>query len=216
MSKTVSFKCNESSTQLFVQILNKLAIAGEKNLTRKIRVGGDEYSFIGGSDTVSDLSIDGSLYVNFTDAEKRDIAILRDAIVAPRPVPASPTDTVDNQNDSDGVPDFHGVPDASNGNDNDEDDEDDDILNSAEAIAVKDVIADKVSQNQMFTAFDITKELRKKGQQVSHYNIKRIVHTIYNNGDMQGYDRSLVNIAGVPLQPFLYHPMSADPAVYQS
>lgn len=200
--KTVSFKCDDSSGQLFVQILNKLSVAGEKRLTRKIRIGGDEYSFVGGCDSVSDLSIDGSLYRNFSDAEKQDLENLRSATHSvPAPVinlaamvtPSTPPVITPVSID----------------------DNDDDILDSTEAIAVRDVVIDKVNQNEMFTAFDITKTLRQNGTQATHRNIKQIVHALYNHGDMQGYDRSLVDVNGAPVRPFLYHPMSADSSTYR-
>jgi len=209
--KTVSFKCEESTTQLFVQILNKLANAGDKNQTRKIRIGGDEYTFMGGCDFVSDLSINNHLYSHMTPSEQRDIEILRAAIVAPAPTPTNiptpanvpATSPIDNS-----VPD--------NSNDNDPTDDDSDILDSAEAISVRDVVVDKVGQNEMFTAFDITKALRQNGTQVVHRNIKQIVHALYNHGDMMGYDRSLINVGNAPVRPFLYHPVSADPLTYQA
>jgi hypothetical protein len=206
MSNSISFKCNESTTQLFLEILHKLAKAGDNNHTRKIRVGGDEYAFVGGCDTVSDIAVDGSLYANFTDAEKEDFVTLRDAVAItsmPAPVATLPSPSTG--------PSCI-LPTTSFSNPTV--DTDDDLLDSADAIAVKDVITSKVTQNQMFTAFDITKDLRTNGTQVHHRNIKRIVHALYNQGEMQGYDRCLVTIGSA--RPFLYHPISADPATYQA
>ena len=219
MSKTVSFKCEESSTQLFIQILNKLSIAGDRNQTRKIRVGGDEHVFMGGCDKVEDLSIDGKLYSDYTPSEQRDFEILRHAIIAPPPAPvvpqpvsAQPNDGTNDGTTNDGTvvttPVPHHAPVTLV-------DDDEDILDSAEAILVRDVVAAKVSQNEMFTAFDVTKLLRQANNQVRHSNIKQIVHALYNHGDMQGYDRSLVRVSNASVMPFLYHPVSADTSTYQ-
>jgi hypothetical protein len=65
----------------------------------------------------------------------------------------------------------------------------------------------------MFTAFDITKQLRANGTFI-HRNIKQIVHALYNHGEMQGYNRSLIDV-GKNIRPFLYHPSSSDVSTYQ-
>ncbi len=214
MSKTVSFKCDESSTDLFVKILNRLSVAGERNQTRKIRIGGDEYEYVGGVDSVTDVSVDGKKLSDMTPQEEQELETLRsnalpsavvNNVVTPPPAPAS----ISAQTSVGTV----SVPQTSDSDDGD--DEDDDLLNSDEAIAVKDVVAGRVSQGAMFTAFDVTKELRGKGNQVQHRNIKEIVHALYTHGEMSGYDRSLVSISGAPIQPFLYHPTSCDPTTYQ-
>ena len=209
--KSISFNCDDSSAWLFRQILNKLEVAGEKRQTRKIRIGGDEFSFVGGCDTVSDIAIDGSLLRSFTLVELQDLESLRRAVIstqaAPIPIPANisvasmSTSTVAN-----------GIVDASDGNDSNDDS---DLLGSAIATIIKGVVITKVGQDQMFTAFDITKELRQNNNQVHHRDIKQIVHALYNHGDMQGYDRSRVDVNGASIRPFLYHPVSADISTYQ-
>ena len=208
MSKTVSFKCDESSTDLFVKILNRLSVAGERNQTRKIRVGGDEYVFMGGSDTVKDLSIDGKIYSDMSPSEQRDLEILRAAVVtSPNTNPVVVGVAVIDNSIAPNVP-------VQTSDGNSQPDDDADILDSAEGVAVRGVVASKVTQGQMFTAFDVTKELRSNGNQVRHNNIKHIVHALYNQGDMQGYNRSLIDVSGTSIRPFLYHPTSADTSTY--
>ena len=141
--KSISFNCDDSSAWLFRQILNKLEVAGEKRQTRKIRIGGDEFSFVGGCDTVSDIAIDGSLLRSFTLVELQDLESLRRAVIstqaAPIPIPANisvasmSTSTVAN-----------GIVDASDGNDSNDDS---DLLGSAIATIIKGVVITKVGQD---------------------------------------------------------------------
>ena len=200
MSKTVSFVCDDVTTQLFIQILTKLENAGVNNHTRKIRVGGDEYVFIGGCDTVKDITVDDIFYSTMSPSEQRDLEILRATILNPAPapvvVPLIPVTPTVSTPDADG-------------------DANDSLLDSADASAVKDVVKGKVDKGEMFTAFDITKELKASGRRVYHSNVKPIVHALFNNGDMQGYNRSLISVSGAPVQPFLYHPCGADTSTYK-
>jgi hypothetical protein len=92
------------------------------------------------------------------------------------------------------------------------DDIDDNDGDSDEVIAVKEVISDKISNDIMFTAFDITKELRKNGHKVRHGNIRSIVHDLFRNGEINGYTRTIIDINGE--RPFVYHPVSSDSSLY--
>jgi len=92
------------------------------------------------------------------------------------------------------------------------DDIDDNDGDSDEVIAVKEVISDKISKDIMFTAFDITKELRKNGNKVRHGNIRSIVHDLFRNGEINGYTRTIIDINGE--RPFVYHPISSDASLY--
>ena len=96
--------------------------------------------------------------------------------------------------------------------DDDKDDKDSTAGDSDEVIAVKEVIADKISRDVMFTAFDITKELRKNGNKVRHGNIRSIVHDLFRNGEINGYTRTIIDINGD--RPFVYHPISSDASLY--
>lgn len=94
----------------------------------------------------------------------------------------------------------------------DDDNDDNDDGDSDEVIAVKEIIADKISNDIMFTAFDITKELRKNGHKVRHSNIRNIVHGLFYNGDITGYTRTITEVNGE--RPFVYHPISSDASNY--
>ena len=66
---------------------------------------------------------------------------------------------------------------------------------------------------RIFTAFDITKSVRKKGLNCKHDDVKQIVHDMYFIGGMNNYNRSLADV-GTTVQPWLYCPDSRDPSEY--
>lgn len=81
---------------------------------------------------------------------------------------------------------------------------------------VKATITDFVNRGFMFTAFDVTKTLRKDGDHVKHGNINEIVQAMFKSNEMGMYERQTINIPGQPVEPFLYfHPFS-DVANYQA
>ena len=69
----------------------------------------------------------------------------------------------------------------------------------------------------MFTAFDVTKAVRKQTtDKVIHEEVKKEVHKMFNNGQMPGYARNLAALSlpnNVP-QPWVYHPLNSDPTLY--
>lgn len=88
-------------------------------------------------------------------------------------------------------------------------------MNGVNAV-VEAIVAEKVQQNEMFTAHDITLEARNRGHRVGHQDVKTIVHDYYNRGNMGiAYERSTIS---VPLggTPFLYHRSVDDPTTYQN
>lgn len=64
---------------------------------------------------------------------------------------------------------------------------------SVAASVVEEVIALFVSEDRVFSAFDVTKEIRKSGI-VRHYDVKGIVHGLYMAGQLGNnlYSRELV------------------------
>jgi hypothetical protein len=180
-------------------MLNKLCSAGENGKTIKIRIGGDEHIFDGNIDVVSSVSIDDKLYFDYSLQDQNDFRSIRNsAINKPLiiPVPAN-------------LPIVNAVVNT--------------VINTAVDVDANDlrdaislIVNDKVDQGQMFTAFDITKEIRANGTQARHKDIKEIVHELYINGDMGGYIRSLINIANVTIQPFIYHPNGSDISTYKA
>ena len=74
---------------------------------------------------------------------------------------------------------------------------------------IRDVIADKVSKNNAFTAFDITMQSKKKGMDDRHRNVKEIIHQILWD-EYPSYQKALIDVPGAPVQPFLYFPQGYD------
>ena len=80
---------------------------------------------------------------------------------------------------------------------------------------VKGIVNEFISKRWSFTAYTITLEARKRGADEPHNDLKKVVHGMFANGEMQGFTRSVANIPNVPRQPFLYQPdpNAAQPAV---
>jgi hypothetical protein len=80
---------------------------------------------------------------------------------------------------------------------------------------IEKTVDDYVKGNMMFTAYDVTKEVRKQAtDRVYNDEVKKDVHKYFGQGMMAGYSRALAIIAGVNPQPWLYFPMGADPSKY--
>jgi hypothetical protein len=80
---------------------------------------------------------------------------------------------------------------------------------------ITDVVNNFVNDNKLFTAYDVTVEVRKKvSGRVPHDEVKREVHKLFNSGSIFGYNRALANLSGVNPQPWVYHPLAADPTTY--
>ena len=77
------------------------------------------------------------------------------------------------------------------------------------------VVNEFVNDNKMFTAFDVTRELRGRVKdRVQHHEVKREVHQMFTSGQVFGYNRTLANLPGVNPQPWIYHPLAADFTTY--
>ena len=82
---------------------------------------------------------------------------------------------------------------------------------------IEDLTYQKVSQGDMFTAFDITLFAKKeKGLTERHRNVKHVVHDLFVAGQLSGYDRTLIDIPGAPDKAYLYHPVGADITQYSA
>ncbi len=79
---------------------------------------------------------------------------------------------------------------------------------------IQSVVTDFVAAEKQFTAFDVTTEAKKQGATERHRDMKNAVHAIW--GDMQGqsYARSLINLPGISIRPWLYYPDNTDPLDY--
>src|SRR5262245_64265997 len=79
---------------------------------------------------------------------------------------------------------------------------------------VKQIIQDKVQAGAMFTAYDITQEVRRRGVSGRHADIRDLVHQCHQRGDMgAAYNRTSINLTKGP-SAFLYHRFDADPYIY--
>jgi hypothetical protein len=80
---------------------------------------------------------------------------------------------------------------------------------------IEDVVNDFVNNGQMFTAHNVTAEVRRRTKdRVAHNDVKGDVHRMFNDGSMFSYNRSLASLSGVNPQPWVYHPLTADVSIY--
>ncbi len=84
------------------------------------------------------------------------------------------------------------------------------------------VILEKAQKAELFTAYDVTREVRRRvgrGTNVPHNDVKQEVHNFFANGQMgTDYTRTLANLnlpSGTD-QPWIYHPNTADPTNYSN
>lgn len=80
---------------------------------------------------------------------------------------------------------------------------------------VETVVANLVSKGFMFTAWDITKFLRKNGDRISHRDVQDAVREIYQSGSMTDYVRDTKDV-GAPVAPFVYYHQHSDVINYQN
>jgi hypothetical protein len=86
-------------------------------------------------------------------------------------------------------------------------------MDQDQAVKVETQVIGLTGDKQMFTAFDVTRRLRAKGEDVRHYDVKSVVHDCFARGQMgMDYDRTVRNVAGG--SPFIYHPDTKDPEAY--
>ena len=80
---------------------------------------------------------------------------------------------------------------------------------------VEDVVEEKVRAGELFTAHDITLEVRSRGHRASHGQVRDAVHDYYNRGGLGlAYVRTNITVPGG--NPYLYHRGADDPSVYQN
>ena len=88
-------------------------------------------------------------------------------------------------------------------------------MDAALQTVIEAVVNDKVQAGEMFTAYDVTKEVRNRGHRERHNNMKQVVHDYYGRGLMgSDYTRTLIPIQGAPVPAFLYHRYTDDPTSY--
>ena len=78
---------------------------------------------------------------------------------------------------------------------------------------VEAVVNEKVQADEMFTAHDVTIEVRGRGHRAGHTEIRQAVHDYYQRGGMGvAYTRSTITVPGGT--PFLYHRLVDDPSTF--
>lgn len=80
---------------------------------------------------------------------------------------------------------------------------------------IENVVNEFVAAEKMFTAWDVTMEVRKRSKQrVQHFEVKKEVHKIFDQGNMSDYNRTLANLQNINPQPWVYHLPESDPSLY--
>lgn len=80
---------------------------------------------------------------------------------------------------------------------------------------VETVVDEKVQLGYMFTAHDITLEVRSRGHRASHGDVRDYVHDYYNRGGFGiAYTRTNISVPGGG-SPYLYYRTVDDPANYK-
>jgi retron-type reverse transcriptase len=70
---------------------------------------------------------------------------------------------------------------------------------------IQQLVQEKVRAGEMFTAFDISREMAQRGGTARHRDLKDIIHLLYERGEMgKEYTRTPIDV-GAPTRPFLYH-----------
>lgn len=80
---------------------------------------------------------------------------------------------------------------------------------------IQQVVDDKVQKNEMFTAFDVSRAVQHLGHRERHNNMKDVVHDYFLQGNIQGYDRTLVTVVAGKPDAWVYHPVGVDATTYQ-
>jgi hypothetical protein len=79
---------------------------------------------------------------------------------------------------------------------------------------VEEILSEKVAAGALFTAYDVSREARRRGSPERHRGIRPVVHACYDRGAMAGYTRTLVYVPGAPAPAWLYHRAGDDPHRY--
>ena len=80
---------------------------------------------------------------------------------------------------------------------------------------IDEIVAQWVREGKMFTAFEVSLEVKKRGGQERHRNMREYVHeTIFRLGIERGdYSRTLMDV-GAPEQAWVYHTIASNPYDY--
>jgi antitoxin component of MazEF toxin-antitoxin module len=73
---------------------------------------------------------------------------------------------------------------------------------------IHEIVGEKIDNDDRFTAYDVTQQLRRENYWVKHHEVRTEVHRMFRDGDMPGYSRDLVPMGG-PTPAWEYHPASS-------
>ncbi len=90
-------------------------------------------------------------------------------------------------------------------------------MNGNDEQLVYDVVNHFISKNMMFTAFDVTKAVRKLGFKVYHSEVKKLIKALQS----PNYTKTLKDISSIvfpdadtTIKAFVYHPTTSNPDNY--
>jgi len=201
--KKVTLQVNDAAEKVVVGVLTHLASLADKGQKRTIRIGGDEKVYDGSICEVYDIEVDGQPTSGYTPVIPNRTSTPKTTLptsstLAPTPVPTPTPITTPPSVAAAAIATQQGnsAPDS-------------DLEEQVDVI-----VTDLCEGDGLFTAYDITKEIRNAGVSCRHAKVRRIVHNTYNNGEMDdNYMRSLIFVDS-NVQAFVYHPANVDPNVY--
>lgn len=88
------------------------------------------------------------------------------------------------------------------------------MCTAIERAMVKGEVQDLISKGAMFTGFDVTRILRIADPNVKHFIVKEAINDLFEDGEFDHYDRTLVNIPGVKTAVWVYHDSNDTPYSY--
>jgi len=81
---------------------------------------------------------------------------------------------------------------------------------------IQDLCAERIARGDMFTAFDLSLEAKRRGISERHRHMKHAVHDYFASGAMgPDYTRTLIGIPGADGPAWLYHRWEDDIDAYQ-
>ena len=86
------------------------------------------------------------------------------------------------------------------------------MCNSQNEQLLREAIAEKIQAGQPFTIWDITSAARRYGADEQHWQMKNAVVAMFRNGEIPGYDCSMIQTPTGPARCF--HPLGADLSAY--
>lgn len=82
---------------------------------------------------------------------------------------------------------------------------------------IRDLVASRVQRGDLFTAYDVSKDVQQRGVRAGHMKdgLRDLTHKLFFAGEMDGYARTMIDL-GNGLQAWVYHPQNTDPYTYKS